>query len=397
MIKNIFQTFQGIDAHIFDSASQRHFDENGRLIVDESLITKADVNQYRGSEIVGYEHLGLDPNQIYSVYRPAAELKKCLDKFSGIPLLSKHIMDYASMPQRDSWTGCLNNPTFKDGCIYGALSVWDKDQIGEIESGNKKDLSLGYNCKYKKEDGEFDGKKYSLVMYDITPNHLALVARGRVQGARVFDEDKNKGVNMTGNIKEALKKVLGMLDEDPKALEKEAGKDGCKDAEGLKTELAKLGLDEEKISKILELVNPMIKKEEGKDAEPAEPAEPAAKEGKEGKEPVKPAEKEAEKKKVMDAALAIVRETEKAKEAVMPITGKVAVQDSAADYYKLGLQAMGFKLDGVKDEALQPMFEAAFAMRKNNSMPAPVMDADSIKNAQKGVDDVLAKLPKRAY
>ena len=41
--------------------SMRRYDEEGRLHVAVSHLTKACVNGYRGSEIPGYEQLGLDP------------------------------------------------------------------------------------------------------------------------------------------------------------------------------------------------------------------------------------------------------------------------------------------------------------------------------------------------
>ena len=40
---------------IFDSKTNRIIDENGRLIVEKSLITKAEVNQYYGKEIPNYQ------------------------------------------------------------------------------------------------------------------------------------------------------------------------------------------------------------------------------------------------------------------------------------------------------------------------------------------------------
>ena len=123
---------------IFDSKTNRIIDENGRLIVEKSLITKAEVNQYYGKEIPNYQKNGLDANTKYNVLRPLDELEKCIDKFNMLPLLSKHVMDYSHVPQKDSWTGCMSKPFISDKCVYGSLSVWDNTEIHKIESEEKK-------------------------------------------------------------------------------------------------------------------------------------------------------------------------------------------------------------------------------------------------------------------
>ena len=53
----------------FDKASARSYDANGHLIVDSTVITKAEVNTYYGKEIQDYESLGLDPEKIYNPLR----------------------------------------------------------------------------------------------------------------------------------------------------------------------------------------------------------------------------------------------------------------------------------------------------------------------------------------
>ena len=221
MTKKIFENknLGGVlDSMVFDFKSHRHYDNNGRLLVDQTLITKACVSEYYGQEIPNYEQLGLEPLKKYKVLRPAEELEKALPQFNNIPVLNKHIMDYADEPQKENRCGGLSNCTYKDGGVYADMNIWDKADIDRIESGELKDLSCGYRCQFIKESGEYNGEHYDLKMVDIMPNHLALVKKGRVDGAYVYDEDK--GANMFSKLANLFKK-LGIKDEDLEELKDE--------------------------------------------------------------------------------------------------------------------------------------------------------------------------------
>ena len=82
----------------------------------------------------------------------------------------------------------------------------------------------------------------------------------------------------------------------------------------------------------------------------------------------------------------------KAKEEVEDVAGKCAVQDSAAKYYKIGLEAMGISCKGVMDEDLRGMFRGAVA----KSTKSVVMDGAAKQDA---INEALGKcnLPKRVY
>ena len=49
--------------------SERHKDNNGHLVVNRTVITKADVNEYSGSSIPNHKALGLDPSKVYNLLR----------------------------------------------------------------------------------------------------------------------------------------------------------------------------------------------------------------------------------------------------------------------------------------------------------------------------------------
>lgn len=195
--------------------SHREKDGNGRLIVKHTLITKGCVSPYWGEEIPNWQELGLDPKKKYNVYRPIDELKNA--KWAPtIPLLNKHIMDYADMPQRENWAGSVSNFDFEGDNVYADICFWNNEDIDNVENGTKKALSMGYRCKHVKEAGEYNGQPYDLKMVNIFPNHLALVEKGRVKGAYVFDEEKQKGE------KGMFKKLATMFDSFSKDLAKQA-------------------------------------------------------------------------------------------------------------------------------------------------------------------------------
>lgn len=421
MVKKIFEKLKNkksqasiLDAMLFDFQSHRHYDDNGRLIVDQTLITKACVNEYYGKEIPNFLELGLEPYTKYKVLRPAEELEKALPKFNNIPVLNKHIMDYADLPQKDSRCGGLSNCTFKEGAVYGDLNIWDKVDIDRVESGELKDLSAGYNCQFVKEGGEYNGEHYDLKMVNIMPNHLALVKKGRVDGAYVFDEHKGEE-QMVKKLAELLQK-LGIKDEDIKELAKEEVKatepknEPAKDEEPAKEDKRKLideiggilkgKVDEEILRTILGKAEKLAYKgsetSEADDEEPKkeEPAKDKVIEKKEKKD-------EEEIKKIKDEAKEEAKKElqslNAAKEEVEDVCGKIGTQDSREAYYKIGCEALGLSTKGVCDSAFEPMFKGAIAVKKQNAKKAVVLDEEASAKIRKDVDGVLAGLPKRKF
>ena len=383
-ILNLIKSGKNEDSgYIYDAIgyepSHREKDDNGRLIVKHTLITKGCVSPYWGEEIPNWKELGLDPKKKYNVYRPIDELKKA--KWAPtMPLLNKHIMDYADMPQRDNWAGSVSNFDIEGDNVYADICFWNNEDIDNVENGTKKDLSMGYRCKHIKESGEYNGQPYDLKMVNILPNHLALVEKGRVKGAYVFDEEKQKGEMTMIKKLASILGGLGVKDEDLKELEEMAetekkeveAKDACdaehEDKRKLIDEIGgilKGKVDEELWSTII-----------GK-------AEKLAYEGSEKSEADDELKEEARKE---------MEELAKAKDEVEKVAGKCAVQDSAAKYCKIGLEAMGISVKGVMDEDLRGMFRGAAA----KATKSVVMDGAAKQDA---INEALGKLnlPKRVY
>lgn len=170
----------------FDRESVRSFDRTGRMHVAEANICKECVSPYRGNEIPGWQELGLDPERIYQLYRPGAELERAVKSANGIPLLRQHLQTSADDHQFWDTIGSTGTgarwvaPYIKNG-----LSIWSGDDIEDVKSGRKRELSPGYHYKPVMQPGVFKnpetGKEepYDGLMTAIEFNHLATVEDGR--------------------------------------------------------------------------------------------------------------------------------------------------------------------------------------------------------------------------
>lgn len=93
------------DKYTFDSARTK--DSNGYMHVAVSNLTKEQVVPYMGDSIPGYKELGLEPDKVYQIYRPADEIEKAVETFNGLPLMLDHWdMDAENIP-KDKVVGCL--------------------------------------------------------------------------------------------------------------------------------------------------------------------------------------------------------------------------------------------------------------------------------------------------
>jgi hypothetical protein len=179
-----------------DRESVRTKDRDGRLRVARTHISKANVCPYKGSEIPGYEDLGLEPNRIYQLLRDPEELAKAAHTLNGVPLLRKHIPVSAEDHQPDDVVGSLGTDAEFDGeYLDNSLFVNAREAIDGIESGKKRELSAGYHYTPDMTPGNFRGKAFDGVMRDIVFNHVALVEDGRV-GPDVVVGDSTENLPM---------------------------------------------------------------------------------------------------------------------------------------------------------------------------------------------------------
>ena len=345
---------------IAQDRSLRSYDQDGRLHVESSNISKATVNPYYGSEIPNYQQLGLEPKKVYYLLRDPEELEKAAPTFNNLPLLSKHIPVSADEPQKEVIAGTTGSDiVFEDGYLKCSLAVWDAEAIAGIESGEQVELSSAYHYTADMTAGEFEGRHYDGVMRDIVGNHVALVDVGRAGRDVVVSDADPFHERKTMKLKAGAKARIQAAVQPLLAQDAELSPDELLQVIGSLTNEVQTAEDDGEDLPPENVENVGTDKDEPEDGEnnpaPAEPEEP------EGGAP-KPAQDRAISKMAMDAAIKRAVEAERkrsqalatAQREVAHIVGDVAM-DNAADVYKFALEQSGIDVTGVHPSAYRAM------------------------------------------
>lgn len=230
--------------------SARTIDDNGFLHVTGCAITKEQVAPYFGREIPNWQRLGLNPDGIYKLYRPAAEIKKAVESCNGIPIQLEHHEDLADAPAKETRIGSTGTDgEFRAPYLVNSLHFTDADAIKRIQDGSMRELSLCYRYEPVAKRGTFDGEDYDLVMTNLSCNHVALVEKGRA-GHDVFVKDSEpEGLKTEGGSKDTTHNINN------NAANGVNNEDNAMDSEKLKLfidELVKAGIDGEKAKATIE-------------------------------------------------------------------------------------------------------------------------------------------------
>lgn len=391
-----------IETFAIDAESKRTYDENGFLHVSISPLTRVQVAPYHGSEIPGWQSLGLDPERIYKGYRSAEELSRpeTVESVNGIPIQLAHHMDYADNPAKMTRVGSTGTDgAFHDPYLTNSLHIQDKNAIDRINDGSMRELSLAYRYKPVFKSGVSpDGEKYDFLMTDISANHLALVDEGRaghevlvydskigetmadnteVKTPQATDDDavEKKEVALANQVKEGAQKLIDLhaapAEHEP---HQEAVGDDDKDAEiaAILDDLTKAGADLSKVPGLSDRLKALAASAAEDEDDPGLPAAPAEVEAEPAADPAQaPAEDEDE----VDPAAAPAEDEDEQKDA--PAAEEA---DPVAD----GLKACG--LDG-EDPEVQKAFAAGMKYAKGDEgrkdTPAPAAQDHAIRMAKK--------------
>ena len=406
---------------IFDAKnSNREKDANGFLHVKNCHCTKVQIAQYLGSEISN----DLIPDKVYNVFRPEEELKKAetIQSLNGVPLQLEHHDDTAEKPAQYTRIGATGtDAVFEFPYLSNSLHFFNQKAIDLIESGEKCELSIGYDCEIHKESGEYAGQPYDFVQRNIKIQHVALVECGRA-GADVKVSDSKEILNSQKNEvkkmdKEKLLQLInelvkaGATEDEIKAKIDELTADACEDddeveveteeveteepdteeveeqeqetsdedqteqsddddliIEEVKAELEKAGLDAENE----EIVKAFIVGHQfGAKAETEATDEDATDEDTTDEE-VAEEEKKTEEQKATDTALKVAKIVKadierrfNAVSEVRHILGDVNAMkyDSAAKIYRDALAKMGVNVKSLKDSECRAVFRAVSAVK----------------------------------
>lgn len=175
-------------AHAADSVSARDYDLNGWAEISGNPLSKVGVFPYLGKSI----DASLEPEKIYMVYRPEEELSNVdtIESFKLIPWVDEHPsqllgpQEAGRIPaERKGVHGVIGEDVFYDDqskMLRGNLKIFSDDLSGLIDSGEKKELSVGYGCIYEVTSGVWNGNRYDAIQRRIRGNHLASVKEGRM-------------------------------------------------------------------------------------------------------------------------------------------------------------------------------------------------------------------------
>ena len=408
------------DKYAFDKASARSLDSNGYMHVAVSNLTKEQVVPYMGDSIPGYKELGLQPDKVYQIYRPAEEIEKAVETFNGLPLMLDHWnMDAANIP-KDKVVGSLGTDAkWEAPYLTNSLIVTDANAIKAIEDGSYAELSASYACDIDMTGGVFAGKTYDGVMRNIKGNHVALVPEGRAgHDVKVADSAMGGGeheMNWMEKFKELLFDII---------TDKEAMKDIMNENEEIEKQQAPAqqepapaqAADVEPVDELADEVREMMiaagLDPEDKAAQKAFIAGMAAGKvadedeaaGQASDEEEKAADAEGEEKaqdeeekpatdecggKANDSAIvhdkAFYSSLYKAAEDVAPFVGKISnpfAFDSAADIYKKALDKAGVVTDGIDPSAFGAMVSM---LNKPAAIPQGVVEEDPLNKRLMGI------------
>lgn len=112
-----------------------------------------------------------------------------LASFAGVPVTNDHPPEMVDAKNARKYAvGSLQGtPIPDDDHVRGDLSVYDHDTIGQMDSGSRRQLSLGYTCDLEEAPGvDPVYGPYDAIQRNIRGNHVALVTTARAGGtARV--------------------------------------------------------------------------------------------------------------------------------------------------------------------------------------------------------------------
>ena len=165
-------------------------DVNDFWLIPDNPMTKIGVFPYLGRQISPE----LEPDRIYQVLRPKEELTRpeTLESLKLIPLINDHTMLGTAPGMTPADDVGVEGTTGTNVKTSGRLITNDlkcyTENIKDLISSGKKDLSMGYRCRYELSEGEFEGQHYDAIQRDIIFNHIALVDEGRMgSDVRVMD------------------------------------------------------------------------------------------------------------------------------------------------------------------------------------------------------------------
>jgi hypothetical protein len=154
--------------------------DTGFLYCQKAVLGHIGVQAYHGSEV------GIKDKKVVYIRREAEDVfdEDSMKSIKGKPVTLNHPDEMVNSKNfKDHVVGFIDEVWREGDNIMGVIVIQDQKAIDAIESGEFKDLSLGYTARLVPDE------KGDLVQKDIVVNHLSLVKEGRAKNARILDEN----------------------------------------------------------------------------------------------------------------------------------------------------------------------------------------------------------------
>ena len=176
-------------------SNRRYKTPEGYLVCVDSIIARTGKQEYLKSEVFQDSN----DDSIIQIDRPKSEVlsPSTIASFENKPLVDEHpdedvnvdnYRDYAIGFARDVRGSKLNDVDI----LIANLIFTDPEAIAEIESGEKTELSCGYDC-------DILGEGDNLYQANIRGNHIALCKAGRAGIARIQDSSSKEIQEVVNN------------------------------------------------------------------------------------------------------------------------------------------------------------------------------------------------------
>jgi len=199
-------------------------------VLKANPISAVGVYLYSGKAIDPKGTKGLDPKKFYGVFRPSYELfdPKTIESINGCRLQKGHFMvgdvgdgveGVVDGKDNETLGSIYNVKPSKDieGVLIADIKVYS-EQVFKLVKEHIGNLSLGYRCRFIRQEGEYNGKHYDFIQTRLRGNHLAQVKHGRCgSGIRVYDaSETNVGDADEGIVYDSLEEIQKMTEEQKK-------------------------------------------------------------------------------------------------------------------------------------------------------------------------------------
>jgi uncharacterized protein len=160
-----------------------HFDADGRLHLAVMPLSRAAVEPYPGETLAYAGNVTggtVDPDKVYSVFRPPSELHRAAHTFRHVPITAKHFLSPLEPIPPDAIVGTVGDRVaFDDPILAGDAVIWTQGALDGLAGGFRSAPSVGFVFDLELREGTFRGQPFNAVFRNIHGHHVALCPRGR--------------------------------------------------------------------------------------------------------------------------------------------------------------------------------------------------------------------------